>query len=305
MCREAINFFRNAGLHQPNEKTREPFAANRAVQAGSFLKISRSFIRSSIKKIFDGGIQMQVLVCIDDTDSLESIGTGKLAAKIIGNIEERGWGKCDAITRHQLYVHPDIPYTSHNSSMCFGVDLHEAYLEGLIDYASDYLLRKSADGSDPGLCVTIPGKLSRSDLLIDFGIKAKGTVLTKKEAYQLAGQLGVHLSEHGGTGGGVIGALAGTGLRLSGNDGRFRGKLRIGNTNDVVTVSDIKAQTSVDTVQSLEGYMLDDHDSVRLGEKVKAVLMKGKSVLLVSPSSIGTGAAARWQTCAKEQLMRF
>jgi hypothetical protein len=162
-----------------------------------FLKISRSFVRSSIKKIFDGGIQMQVLVCIDDTDSLESIGTGKLAAKIIGNIEERGWGKCDAITRHQLYVHPDIPYTSHNSSMCFGVDLHEAYLEGLIDYASDYLLRKSADGSDPGLCVTIPGKLSRSDLLIDFGIKAKGTVLTKKEAYQLAGQLGVHFRAWG------------------------------------------------------------------------------------------------------------
>jgi hypothetical protein len=51
--------------------------------------------------------------------------------------------------------------------------------------------------------------------------------------------------------------------------------------------------------------MLDDHDSVRLGEKVKAVLMKGKSVLLVCPSSIDTGAAARWQTCAKEQLRRF
>ena len=48
---------------------------------------------------------MRMLVCIDDTDNLESIGTGKLAYKIIGDIEERGWGRCDVISRHQLYVH--------------------------------------------------------------------------------------------------------------------------------------------------------------------------------------------------------
>ncbi len=247
---------------------------------------------------------MRVLVCIDDTDSLDSIGTGKLAYKIIGSIEERGWGRCDAISRHQLYVHSDIPYTSHNSSMCFGVDLDEANLENLISYASDFLSRESAEGSDPGLCVVVPGQLKESELLIEFGLKAKGTVLTKKEAYQLAGQLGIHLSEHGGTGGGVIGALAGTGLRLSGNDGRLRGRLKIGNINDVVTVNDIKLQTSVNIVQSLDGHMLNDHDLVRLGEKVKAVLMGGKVVLPVCPTgSNNTGAC--WQTCTKEQLKKF
>ena len=26
------------------------------------------------------------------------------------------------ISRHQLYVHPDIPYTSHNSSLCLDLD---------------------------------------------------------------------------------------------------------------------------------------------------------------------------------------
>jgi hypothetical protein len=247
---------------------------------------------------------MRVLVCIDDTDNLESIGTGKLAYKIIGSIEERGWGRCDAITRHQLYVHSDIPYTSHNSSMCFGVELVESQLEGLINYASDFLIRESAKGSDPGLCVTIPGRLSKPDLLVEFGIRAKGTVLTKEEAYQLAGQLGIHLSEHGGTGGGVIGALAGTGLRLSGNDGRFRGRLKIGNINDVVAVSDIKSQTGVHIVKSLNGYRLEDHDSVRLGEKVKAVLMGGKTVLLVYPYGSDHGCP-RWQTCSKEQLKKF
>ena len=247
---------------------------------------------------------MRVLVCIDDTDNLDSIGTGKLAYKIIGSIEERGWGRCDAITRHQLYVHSDIPYTSHNSSMCFGVELNEQHLEGLIRYASDYLIRESAEGSDPGLCVAIPGKLSRSDLLMEFGLRAKDTVLTKDEAYRLASQLGIHLSEHGGTGGGVIGALAGTGLRLSGNDGRFRGRLKIGNINYVITVSDIKLQTSVDIVQSLTGHRLEDHDLVRLGEKVKAVLMGGKTVMLVCPSGSDNGGP-HWQTCSKEQLKKF
>ncbi len=247
---------------------------------------------------------MRVLVCIDDTDNLDSIGTGKLAYKIIGSIEERGWGRCDAITRHQLYVHSDIPYTSHNSSMCFGVELVESQLEGLINYAADFLIHESAEGSDPGLCVTIPGRLSKPELLVEFGMRAKGTVLTKEEAYRLAGVLGVHLSEHGGTGGGVIGALAGTGLRLSGNDGRFRGRLKIGNINDVVTVSDIKSQTGVHIVKSLSGHGLEDHASVRLGEKVKAVLMGGKTVLLVSPTGSNNGGP-HWQTCTKEQLKSF
>ncbi|MDD4334281.1 MAG: hypothetical protein PHY77_01600 [Desulfotomaculaceae bacterium] len=249
---------------------------------------------------------MRVLVCIDDTDNLESIGTGKLAYKIINSIEERGWGRCEAISRHQLYVHDEIPYTSHNSSMCFGVDLDGAILERLINYAADFLIRESAAGSDPGLCVVVPGQLKEPAQLIEFGFKAKGAVLTKKEAYQLAGQLGVHLSEHGGTGGGVIGALAGAGLRLSGNDGRLRGRLKIGdkNVNDEVLVSEIKAQTSVHIVQSLEGQILHDRDLVRLGEKVKAVLMGGKVVMPVYPIC-ANNCGARWQTCTKEQLKKF
>lgn len=247
---------------------------------------------------------MRLLVCIDDTDNLESIGTGKLAYQIIGVIEERGWGKCDVISRHQLYVHDEIPYTSHNSSMCFGVNLDGTSLDHLINYAADFLTRESAAGSDPGLCVVIPEQLKEPGRLIEFGFRAKGTVLTKKEAYQLAGQLGVHLSEHGGTGGGVIGALAGTGLRLSGNDGRLRGRLQIGKINDEVSVGEVKSRTIVNIVQSLEGQILNDHDLVRLGEKVKAVLMGGRVVMPVYPTCGGNGGA-RWQTCTKEQLKIF
>ncbi len=247
---------------------------------------------------------MRVLVCIDDTDNLESIGTGKLAYQIIGGIEERGWGRCDVISRHQLYVHDQIPYTSHNSSMCFGVNLDGAHLEHLINYAADFLTHKSAAGSDPGLCVVIPERLKEPGRLIEFGCKAKGAVLTKGEAYQLAAELGLHLSEHGGSGGGVIGALAGAGLRLGGNDGRLRGRLKIGNVNDEVSVAAVKLQSIVDIVQSLDGYILPDHDLVRVGEKVKAVLMDGKVVMPVYPTEDANGRAC-WQTCTKEQLRKF
>lgn len=58
---------------------------------------------------------MQMLVSIDDTDNLESRGTGEIASLLAKLLEEREWGKAQVITRHQLLVHPDIPYTSHNS----------------------------------------------------------------------------------------------------------------------------------------------------------------------------------------------
>jgi len=58
---------------------------------------------------------------------------------------------------------------------------------------------------------------------MECGRRATCSVLTKKEAYPLAEKLGIHLSEHGGTGDGVVGALAESGLRMTGNHCRFRG----------------------------------------------------------------------------------
>ena len=86
---------------------------------------------------------MKVFICIDDTDNLESIGTGHLAARLAADLEEKNWGKSSFITRHQLFVHPDVPYTSHNSAMCFEADLHDAFLSPLIDHAASFLKQHS------------------------------------------------------------------------------------------------------------------------------------------------------------------
>jgi hypothetical protein len=187
-----------------------------------------------------------------------------------------------------------------------GVRIRPKYaLDELISYAAVFLSQESAAGSDPGLCIAVPEKLDKPEKLIAFGYKAKKEIVTKEEAYSVAEQLGIHLSEHGGTGQGVIGALAGAGLRLSGNDGRLRGRLRLKSDNGVISVADILSQSQVDIVRSLDGVVLDDNTLVRLGDKVKSVLLGGKNVLLVYPTGTEEPGGVRWQTCTKQQLKQF
>ena len=242
---------------------------------------------------------MEILVSIDDTDNLTSRGTGKLAAILANDLDKNGWGKCAYISRHQLFVHPDVPYTSHNSAMCFSADIAETHMETFISYAAKFLETESAEGSDPGLCIVAPGQRERIEELVTFGQKAKRMVLTQREAYELAGKLNIRLSAHGGTGDGVIGALAGAGLRMSGNDGRMRGSLNIGEVDSIVGVGDIRGHHAVDEVRSLDGRVVPDGEMVILGEKVKTVLLAGKAVLLVTTAQ-GDAQHASWQTCPKQ-----
>lgn len=253
---------------------------------------------------------MKILVSIDDTDTIKTddvdvIGTGEIAGMIAEGIEKNNWGKCEPITRHQLLIHPDIPYTSHNSSMCFEADIDSSFLDQLIDFAANFLARESTPDSDPGLCVAVTERISRPAWLIAFGYMAKNYIMTKQEAYNLAKKLNIHLSEHGGTGQGVIGALAGAGLRLSGNDGRFKGKLKIKAKDGVISVGDICSQGKIDIVKCLEeGIILQDDDLIALGDAPKKVLLYGKSVLPVYPIR-EEGNQVRWQTYTKKQLKDF
>jgi hypothetical protein len=246
---------------------------------------------------------MNVLICIDDTDNLESRGTGELATILAAEIEQRSWGRCDFVTRHQLLVHPDVPYTSHNSSMCFAADLDLAHLDTLIAYAGDFLREESAVGSDPGLCVSVIDQLTDPEAVIAYGRSAKKEVLNKMMAYDLAAQLGVHLSEHGGTGQGVVGALAGIGLRLSGNDGRMKGWLRIETQDGLASVADVMAQTSLGGVRTMEGELLTAGEMVEVDSKPKAVFLDGQIYLMVSP--VTDGGPVNWRTTPRSQLKKF
>ena len=92
---------------------------------------------------------MTVYIAIDDTDSLESRGTGRLAREIARVLSEK-WSVF-GITRHQLYVHPDILYTSHNS--CAVIHVNGCGMEAvntLFSIAEEIMLSDFIDGSDPG-----------------------------------------------------------------------------------------------------------------------------------------------------------
>jgi hypothetical protein len=246
---------------------------------------------------------MKVLICIDDTDNHESKGTGEMALRIANEIANRGWGAVSAISRHQLYVHRDIPYTSHNSAMCFGADILPEHLEPAIDLVQWLLSSESAEGSDPGFCLVVIDRLTSPECLKQFGQIAKKRILTKKEAYDTAKSLGVYLSEHGGTGGGVIGALAGAGLRLGGNDGRIKGKYFINRCGEVMTVGEIIKETNIDEVRVQYGQLLSDNEGVALGEKVKSVLLENKIVLLVEKNE--PGKKAQWMTLSREKVRQY
>jgi hypothetical protein len=248
---------------------------------------------------------VKILISIDDTDNLESPGTGHLASALSDLIERSGLGKGSPVTRHQLYVHPDIPYTSHNSSMCFEAEIKQEHLARVTAFCQDFLKKERAPGSDPGLCIVDKGSLDAAEPLIEYGRKAKRTILNKKIAYDLAASLNVHLSEHGGTGDGIIGALAGAGLRLSGNDGRLKGHYQVGEVNDTLPVKELLQRTGADIVRTEDGSTLKDDDLVRIGKKVKAAYLDHKAVLLVFPVIDNGNSGKLWETCTKEQLKKY
>jgi len=224
---------------------------------------------------------MEILICIDDTDNLESKGTGHLAEILRSDIEKLYGAKSSRITRHQLFVSDKIPYTSHNSAMCFKTEMDIKYLDEMVSYAGRFLEKHSAEGSDPGLCVAVTDRINDREKLIRFGMDATKIVLTKQDAIKLADELQIHLSEHGGTGGGIIGALSGVGLRLYGNNGRFKGWLAISDSNRSITVEKLLNEYDIDEVRDISGDTPGLNDIITLDERIKTVLLDGLSVLPV------------------------
>ena len=245
----------------------------------------------------------RLLVGIDDTDNLDSPGSGTLAAQLAKALESAGLGHCDDISRHQLFVDERIPYTSHNSAMCFGLRDHGGDSLPLVSFCQDFLRTHSAPGSDPGLCVAADDGRHGSSLVL-FGQQAKARVLSKGDAYTLARESDIHLSEHGGSGGGVIGALAAVGLRLSGNDGRFRNWLKLGDAGTTLTPLQLRRHQAIDLVCDKDGQVLADDEEIRLGEdELKIVLRHGRRVLPVKRCDDGGRPA--WQTLSRREMKGY
>ena len=157
------------------------------------------------------------LIGIDDTDNLNSRGTGYVVRELARRLKEAGIAEPHCVSRHQLFFHPDIPYTSHNSSACLEVDSERH--DELKAFCRSYLLEVAAEGSDAGLCIVAFDAVSEEQ--IQWGLRAKKEILTQDAARELAQRHNIFLEGLTGTRDGIIGSLAACGLRKYGNDGRI------------------------------------------------------------------------------------
>lgn len=198
--------------------------------------------------------KMTVYIAIDDTDMPDTPGTGKLAREIVENIKERY--DIEGITRHQFFVHPDIPYTSHNSGAVIHLsDVPESDLSSLFEEIKHLVRARYAEGSDPGVCVARHCQVSPSVMV--FGRDAKQTVLTRNQAINLAKNSAILLEGLAGTEDGIIGALAGVGLAASGCDGRYLQLGTIRNLSGQATVQEIK-NAGIPLILSVDGREITD-----------------------------------------------
>ncbi|MEN6611275.1 MAG: ABC transporter substrate-binding protein [Methanoregulaceae archaeon] len=184
------------------------------------------------------------------------------------------------VTRHQLYVHPDIPYTSHNSDAVIHVqaDGDEA-MDHIFEIAEEVMLGDFLEGSDPGLAVASASQIAPA--LIVYGQDAKCTVLTQERARTLAKNLHIRLKGLGGTEDGVIGAMAGLGLSYAKNDGRF---LQKGDIRNILTSCTVERllESGIDEVWSLDGRQFyEGNVSFRPEKPPRPCPVCGKTVIFV------------------------
>ncbi len=221
---------------------------------------------------------MRVLIGVDDTDVAGSPGTGRVARGLAAHLEALGLGVSQGVTRHQLLVDPGIPYTSHNSALCIGLE-SAADIEAIERACQEYLLARAVEGADPALCVAESQAVTPE--VKRLGEWAKITVLAVKEATAAVARTSVALRSIAGGPEGVIGALAAVGLRAQGNDGRYVDLPGIRGVWGVISVQRLFEQTAVSAIVDTEGRPLAEGEQIDSQDWIRPNLIGGAPVMKV------------------------
>jgi tRNA(Ile2) C34 agmatinyltransferase TiaS len=214
-----------------------------------------------------------IYIGLDDTDVLESRGTGRLAREIAHVLAQDG--SLLGVTRHQLLLHPEVRYTKNNSSAALLFDDRVSDdLDALLERVRDLVMQDYYPGSDPGICVA----LDPPPAITAFGRRVQQTVVSQGEARALAETHGIPLVGLGGDESGVIGALAAVGLAASGDDGRY---VLVGRSRELqgeLTVPQILGAGIV-AVQTLDGQPV--RDGLIAVDRLRPARRNGRPVLVV------------------------
>ena len=244
----------------------------------------------------------RILLAIDDTDNLESRGTGHRARLLGQQLAQEGLAQVRGISRHQLFVHPDIPYTSHNSSLCLDLEWTGGELAGLADIAHAFLVEHAAPGSDAAYAI-MPFDEIGADV-VAYALSAKDTVLNQRQARDLAKSAGAVLVGVTGDEGGVIGALAAVGLRKTGNDGRFVWVQGVRDLTGVHTYDTCLGKTGIDAIRPFDGAGPAGQDRISVDPWPRPVLLEHKAVLLVERTE-EPNATCDWRLVPREVTKRY
>jgi hypothetical protein len=222
---------------------------------------------------------MRIYIGFDDTDILYSDrGTGKLARWFEKELPPscRLWG----VVRQQLLLDNAIPYTNHNSSACAVVEASNGCsIDDVISKAVDHIKHHFISGSDPGLCVTSEENRALPRLIV-FGRTCTTKVVTQNDAFEAAS--GAHLSGHGGTNDGIIGAAAAVGLTAYGWCGRFIEFGRLRDFPAEVSVSDLAKAGIIVVSVDRDAEAPASEDIVNTGGWLRPRLWGGKPILPVT-----------------------
>ncbi|HQO92175.1 MAG TPA: hypothetical protein PLX56_07605 [bacterium] len=240
---------------------------------------------------------MKIYVAFDDTDTIDcGRGTGKLARWFEDVLPENC--KLSGIVRQQLLKRSDIPFTSHNSSLtCIIEAENDEIIPELIKAGTDHIANHFVEGSDPGLCICAENSPAIKNL-IAFGKRCLFEKVTQDEAYLAA--KGCHLSGHGGTNDGIIGAAAGVGLTHNGMHGRCN-ELKFNG----MKLRDIPEKTTAEFLKSygIEILSLErsgrspvDDEIIENGGWLRPLLFLGKPVLPVIIDDAGN-----WKTSMRKE----
>jgi tRNA(Ile2) C34 agmatinyltransferase TiaS len=188
-----------------------------------------------------------MLIGLDDTDNLDSRGTGHLAREIADALASDY--PLLGVTRHQLLLDSRVPCTKNNSCAAIALDVDgDVDPAVLFERVRSLMLADFQPGSDPGLCIAqaVPAAVS------DFGRRAQRELVSQTEARALAGEHGILLQGLGGDEDGVIGALSAVGLAATGEDGRY---VLVGRSRELTGLQPVSAllAAGIVAVQTQDG----------------------------------------------------
>ncbi len=217
---------------------------------------------------------------------------GELGGEIFHGTAGRRDSRVYRLFRARLFRHAPlvlldlrINCTSHNSSMCLKARLTESQKQSALNFALDLLWHKCTSGAKPGIAATFEKDIANVQELINFGRSAKEIFLSTERAFKTASTQNVFLKELKSGARGVIGAPAGIGLRLSGNDGKIRGKFELEKSN--LSVRELLGLNFIEALADENFKPLSPNELVNLIGALKPVFLDFKATLLVKKEAGG------------------